>query len=435
VAELEKDQEKALAELAELNKKVKQLSATAEEAVVLKEQNEEMTAELKKIRTENAELVENYNSERILRKKYYNQIEDMKGKIRVYCRARPLSKTETARGNHSVILSPDEYTLQVSTKRGMKEFQFDQVYTPDTRGSQENVFEDVKMLVQSAVDGYNVCIFAYGQTGSGKTFTMIGESSGSLPGIAPRAFGEIYELLDANVKKFSYTVSVYMVELYNDQLLDLFDSSHSAKLDVKKDKKGMVVIQGAVVKQAMNADEMWKRFDEGSKNRHVASTKMNAESSRSHLIIGIVMETTNLTTGSVLRGKLSLVDLAGSERASKTGATPEQLKEAQSINKSLSALGDVIQALSTEQNFVPYRNNKLTMVMQDSIGGNAKTLMFVNISPADYNTDETIVSLGYAARVKLITNDASKNADNKEIARLKGIISKLKKGESIDEDE
>lgn len=122
-------------------------------------------------------------------------------------------------------------------------------------------------------------------------------------------------------------------------------------------------------------------------------------------------------------------------RELKTGATPEQLKEAQSINKSLSALGDVIQALSTEQNFVPYRNNKLTMVMQDSIGGNAKTLMFVNISPADYNTDETIVSLGYAARVKLITNDASKNADNKEIARLKGIISKLKKGESIDEDD
>ena len=133
-------------------------------------------------------------------------------------------------------------------------------------------------------------------------------------------------------------------------------------------------------------------------------------------------------------GKLSLVDLAGSERVAKTGATAEQLKEANSINKSLSALGDVISALSTEQSFIPYRNNKLTQLMQDSLGGNAKTLMFVNISPADYNADETVISLTYASRVKLITNDASKNADNKEIARLKGIISKLKMGEKVDED-
>ena len=111
------------------------------------------------------------------------------------------------------------------------------------------------------------------------------------------------------------------------------------------------------------------------------------------------------------------------------------LQEAQSINKSLSALGDVISALSSGQDFVPYRNNKLTMLMQDSLGGNAKTLMFVNISPADYNADETVISLTYAARVKLITNDASKNADNKEIARLKGIIAKLKKGEAVDDDD
>ena len=174
------------------------------------------------------------------------------------------------------------------------------------------------------------------------------------------------------------------------------------------------------------------------------------------------------------------MDLAGSERASKTGATPEQLRvrysihfsvplslsslslslspslsfthtstnshyheishtitiqEAQSINKSLSALGDVISALSSGQDFIPYRNNKLTMLMQDSLGGNAKTLMFVNISPADYNAEETVISLTYAARVKLITNDASKNADNKEIARLKGIIAKLKKGETVDDDD
>jgi len=122
------------------------------------------------------------------------------------------------------------------------------------------------------------------------------------------------------------------------------------------------------------------------------------------------------------------VDLAGSERADKTGATAERLKEAQNINKSLSALGDVIAALSNNEKFIPYRNNKLTLLMQDSLGGNAKTLMFVNISPADYNADETVTSLNYAARVKLITNNANKAQDSEEVAQLKQIIRELKNG-------
>ncbi|XP_074649983.1 uncharacterized protein LOC141905115 [Tubulanus polymorphus] len=394
----------------------------------------EIESEAKKLRQENNELVENYNSERVLRKKYYNMVEDMKGKIRVYCRARPLSKSETGRGNVAIIKSPDEYTININSNRGLKEFQFDQIFMPES--SQEKVFEDTNNLIQSAVDGYNVCIFAYGQTGSGKTFTMIGDREGNFPGIAPRAFNRIYDLIEENKSKFTFSVSVYMMELYNDKLLDLFSKSgaHDDRMDIKKDKKGLVFVQGAEVKIAANAKELNFIFEEGSKNRHVASTKMNAESSRSHLIIGIIIESTNKSTGAVLRGKLSLVDLAGSERVAKTEASPEQLKEANSINKSLSALGDVISALSSEQSFIPYRNNKLTMLMQDSLGGNAKTLMFVNISPADYNADETVISLTYASRVKLITNDASKNADNKEIARLKGIIDKMKKGESVDEE-
>ncbi|EDO37229.1 predicted protein, partial [Nematostella vectensis] len=291
-------------------------------------------------------------------------------------------------------------------------------------------------LIQSAVDGYNVCIFAYGQTGSGKTFTMIGDRDGNFPGIAPRAMDNIYSLIEENKKKFSFKIYVYMMELYNDKLIDLLTTSHqdSARLDIKKDKKGMVFVQGSVMLESHSKEELWSIFERGSENRHVASTKMNAESSRSHLILGIIIESTNLVSGAVIKGKLSLVDLAGSERAAKTGATAEQLKEAQSINKSLSALGDVISALSSDQQFIPYRNNKLTMLMQDSLGGNAKTLMFVNVSPADYNTDETVTSLTYASRVKLITNDAQKNQDNKEISRLKGIIAKLKKGEAVDVD-
>ena len=168
-------------------------------------------------------------------------------------------------------------------------------------------------------------------------------------------------------------------------------------------------------------------FENGNTMRHVGSTAMNSESSRSHSIFSVLVEVYNETTHKTTTGKLSLIDLAGSERADKTGAQAERLREAQSINKSLSALCDVISALSTNASFVPYRNNKLTQMMQDSLGGNAKTLMFVNISPADYNRDETLGSLEYASRAKLITNDAAKNADSEEVAALKAEVSRLER--------
>lgn len=432
---LKKEHDALLADSKKDKDTLSKLEVAAQEGLAAQEKVDDLTKEVKALREENKNLSDNYNSERILRKKYYNMIEDMKGKIRVYCRARPLSRSELERGNHSVIKSPDEYTLIVETNRGPKDFQYDAVFTPEH--GQEKVFEDTNNLIQSAVDGYNVCIFAYGQTGSGKTYTMIGDKELKSPGIAPRAMDAIYKLMDEQKSKFSFKVTCYMLELYNDKLIDLLapHGKEPAKLDIKKDKKGLVFVHGSMMLEAATKDELWTIFERGSENRHVSSTKMNAESSRSHLILGIIIESTNLTSGAVLKGKISLVDLAGSERAAKTGASAEQLKEAQSINKSLSALGDVISALSSEQQFIPYRNNKLTLLMQDSLGGNAKTLMFVNISPADYNTDETITSLTYASRVKLITNDAQKNADNKEINRLKGIIAKLKKGETVDDAE
>ena len=167
-------------------------------------------------------------------------------------------------------------------------------------------------------------------------------------------------------------------------------------------------------------------FKAGNKKRKVGSTKMNAASSRSHSILSIVVESTN-PSGKTFFGKLSLIDLAGSERSKKTGATKQQLKEANSINKSLSALGDVIGALTTGADFVPYRNNKLTQLMQDSLGGNAKTLMFVNFSPADYNAEETIGSLTYATRVKTIVNTVEKSSESKEVAMLKAKILSLQR--------
>ncbi|CAB1115306.1 unnamed protein product [Ectocarpus sp. CCAP 1310/34] len=185
--------------------------------------------------------------------------------------------------------------------------------------------------------------------------------------------------------------------------------------------------------EARDASELMHLFTSGNHQRKVGGTKMNAESSRSHSVFSVLLEVYNKASKKTTTGKLSLVDLAGSERADKTGATADRLKEAQSINKSLSALGDVISALSRNEKFIPYRNNKLTQVMQDSLGGNAKTLMFVNISPADYNQDETVTALTYATRVKLITNTAEKQQDGEEVSRLKETIRRLRAGEQHDD--
>lgn len=195
------------------------------------------------------------------------------------------------------------------------------------------------------------------------------------------------------------------------------------KLEVKKDSKGLVMVENATVLSISTREELEVVVAKGLEKRHTSGTQMNAESSRSHLILSIVVESTNLQTQVQVKGKLSFVDLAGSERIKKSGSSGEQLKEAQSINKSLSALGDVISALSTETQHIPYRNHKLTMLMSDSLGGNAKTLMFVNISPADLNIDETHNSLCYATRVRSIINDASRNMSSKEVIRLKKLIS------------
>ncbi|XP_071387506.1 uncharacterized protein [Centroberyx affinis] len=372
-------------------------------------------------------------------------VEDMKGKIRVFCRIRPVSRNEAVQGGAIVVEKLDDFSVNLETPRGPREFQFDKVFSAES--SQEDLFHDTNRLIQSAMDGYNVCIFAYGQTGSGKTFTMVGDKEQKNPGIMPRAFNAIFDIIQENSTKFDFKVSAYMLELYNDKLQDLFVSpageahaqaqSHSQprRVEIKRNRKGVVFAQGAETKEASSAQELYALFQQACANRHISATKMNVESSRSHLIVGIMVESRNLTNGSVSCGKLSLVDLAGSERAAKTGAKDHQLKEANSINKSLSALGDVISALSSELPHVPYRNSKLTQVMQDSLGGNAKTLMIVNISPSECNLDETLTSLIYATRVKAITNNAQRNLESKEIAQLKEVILKLRTGQTVEEEE
>ena len=389
------------------------------EAAILTKKVEEMTAIVATLQEKNQAKEQELKDSLRQRKLLHNQLEDLKGKIRVFCRVRPLSNSEIERGCGNITTIVDEFTITCDSKSGIKPFVYDSVFGPNS--SQEEVFEDTKRVVQSAIDGYNVCVFAYGQTGSGKTFTMQGTEN--FPGVTPRAMDELFNLLNGLPSHYKYQVSCYMVELYLDVLVDLFlpkdFKGNPPALSIKKDIKGIVVIPETTIFAVKSAKEIMTKFDEGNLMRHTSSTKMNDMSSRSHLIFGVMIDVTNTETNQRTVGKLSLVDLAGSERVSKTEATAERLKEGRAINKSLSALGDVISALSSNDSHIPYRNNKLTMLMSDSLGGTAKTLMFVNISPASYNLEETTMSLYYAARVKLITNDPSKNIESKDMSNLK----------------
>lgn len=233
--------------------------------------------------------------------------------------------------------------------------------------------------------------------GSGKTYTMFGPddpTNETQMGLAPRVAQEIFKKLQERSSSNDVEVTVSMLELYNDKLQDLLVSTKTpaegySELKIRlaeHTSTGLVEVEGAKIKSATNSRELLDIFHRGSQGRTSSSTKMNAESSRSHMITSVVISLTNRRTGKSVHGKLTLVDLAGSERVSKSGADGHQLKEAQSINKSLSALGDVIGALTTGgRQHIPYRNHPLTMLMSDSIGGNAKTLMFLCCSPAEYN--------------------------------------------------
>lgn len=369
------------------------------------------------------ELHRAFAHEQALRKRYHNQMQEAKGAIRVYARIRPMIKREE--GQEVAARRVDAFTMELDSKDKRappKTFTFDSIF--NEHNTQEDVFADCRSLVSSAVDGYNVTVFAYGQTGAGKTHTMYGNEKA--PGLVPRVADEIFGLLSKYSHEAVSKVRCSMFELYRDDLVDLFLPKAKARnpppLDVKKDTRGSVFVDNATEREAGTAEELLQAITEGQERRHVSATKMNSDSSRSHLIAILVIESTNRKTKQVSTGKLTLCDLAGSERLKKSEATGEQMKEAQSINKSLSALGDVIEALTKHAKHVPYRNHKLTQLLSDSLGGNAKTLMFVNCSPVAPSLDETGAALGYAARAKLIMNKVEKNQDSQEVARLKKVI-------------
>ncbi|CAJ1335072.1 unnamed protein product [Effrenium voratum] len=338
-----------------------------------------------------------------VRRRVHNALEDIKGHLRVFCRVRPLSDKERAMRDEVVVRMADGMRIELP-RNGV--FTFDGVFGP---GSQEEVFEECKDLVQSAVDGHNVTIFAYGQTGAGKTYTLYGTPEQE--GIAGRAITEVFKLVDG-LRGSKGIVSASMFELYRNRLVDLLRKERrgksppcSPKLNLRNCEGGMQV-DNLCEEEAKDPKELKRLLYRGLAARATAANAINSESSRSHLLFTIKVTTMDVATQELVSGKLVLCDLGGSERLKKSEATGEQLKEAIEINRSLTALGDVIEAVAERKRQVPYRNHKLTQLLQDSLGGTAKTLMFVNCSPARVNLHETAMSLNYALRAKRIVNAA-----------------------------
>lgn len=313
-----------------------------------------------------------------------------------------------------------------------KTFTFDDVF--DWNSRQSEVYDATALpIVESCIQGYNGTVFAYGQTGCGKTHSMEGIlSDPEHQGIIPRSFKQIFQTVDSAAKDTRFLIACSYLEIYNEEIRDLLANDPSKRLDLKESKdKGVYVkdLSTAIVK---SVQEVQDKMTYGNQFRSKAATLMNADSSRSHSIFTVYVERSDKDeTGEerIRAGKLNLVDLAGSERQGKTGATGDRLKEATKINLSLSALGNVISALVDGKSLhIPYRDSKLTRLLQDSLGGNTKTLMLCALSPADRNYDETLTTLRYANRAKNIKNKPTINEDPKDamLRELQDEVKQLK---------
>lgn len=399
-----------------------------EQVVLLREQKElsearaeksaaevkKLFAKVKKLERELAEAERKVVEGEALRKRLHNTIQELKGNIRVFARVRPPAAGEAAEAapGAPVLGFPSAGELAgrglelrqpaAGSKGGDAQahsFAFDKVFAP--QASQAEVFEEISQLVQSALDGYKVCIFAYGQTGSGKTHTMMG--SPEEPGMIPRAMDQVFATArELAAQGWRYQMKAAMLEVYNEELRDLLgkgppkDKKHAITHD---DKAGTSVSYLEYV-DVSQPERVAGLLERAMRQRSVGATAMNEQSSRSHMVFMLHIDGANEGTGQKAKGLLNLIDLAGSERLSRSAVTGDRLKETQAINKSLAALGDVIAALGNKEAHVPYRNSKLTHLLQSSLGGaSSKTLMFVNLSPSLESAQESLCSLRFAAKV------------------------------------
>nr|XP_006000997.1 PREDICTED: kinesin-like protein KIFC1 isoform X1 [Latimeria chalumnae]XP_006000998.1 PREDICTED: kinesin-like protein KIFC1 isoform X1 [Latimeria chalumnae]XP_006000999.1 PREDICTED: kinesin-like protein KIFC1 isoform X1 [Latimeria chalumnae]XP_014346896.1 PREDICTED: kinesin-like protein KIFC1 isoform X1 [Latimeria chalumnae]XP_014346897.1 PREDICTED: kinesin-like protein KIFC1 isoform X1 [Latimeria chalumnae] len=345
-----------------------------------------------------------------------NLVQELKGNIRVFCRVRPLLSSErnqSERPEHIqfnphdskvIVLSRTEESHIGREKRETvrHDFSFDHVFQP--AASQGEVFEEISLLVQSSLDGYNVSIFAYGQTGSGKTFTMEGPDNMTFgtTGMIPRAVKQIFAgAEELRAKGWSYEFTASFLEIYNETIRDLLVSKPEKEYEIKRvcNSNEDLYVTNLKYVPVTSEEEVNHLLCMAKTNRSTAKTAINDRSSRSHSVFQLKLQGKNTAKNIQCTSVLSLIDLAGSERLDKSLSTGERLKETQFINSSLCNLSQVISALANKEQHVPYRNSKLTYLLQNGLGGNSKTLMFVNISPVEENFSESLNSLRFASKV------------------------------------
>ncbi|KAL2924729.1 Kinesin-like protein KIN-14J [Bienertia sinuspersici] len=354
---------------------------------------------------------ENYHMVLAENRKLYNEVQDLKGNIRVYCRIRPFLPGQNEKQTTIEYIGENGELVVVNPLKPGKDsrrlFKFNKVFAPTA--SQEEVFIDTQPLIRSVLDGYDVCIFAYGQTGSGKTYTMTGPDVASKKhwGVNYRALHDLFQISQNRRSSILYEIGVQMVEIYNEQVRDLltYDVPDASMHPVKSTNDVLELMHIGFMNRAVGYQmEFWPPC-----------------------ILTVHVRGTDLKSNSVLRGCLHLVDLAGSERVDRSEATGDRLREAQHINKSLSALGDVIFALAQKNSHVPYRNSKLTQVLQSSLGGQAKTLMFVQLNPDVESYSETTSTLKFAERVSGVELGAARsNKEGKDVRELMDQVASLK---------
>ena len=300
---------------------------------------------------EKKELVENYEREIDSRRKVFNELQRLRGNIRVLCRVRPIDANDEVNTIQFAANDNTKLSIKPNSKGArQKYFDYDRVFQPHE--SQSSVYKEVSPMVQSSMDGFHSCIFAYGQTGSGKTYTMQGPVSD--PGVYKRSLEELFRIKEQRKETHDYTLSVSMVEIYNETIRDLLvpkgKADETTLLEIRKTKDGRNYLPNANTIKVECEDDIAKTITLGEHNRSVGATKANEHSSRSHCLLMISIVGEEIESGAKMNGKLVLVDLAGSERVGKTAASGDRLREAKNINKSLSALGNVINALSNKQN-------------------------------------------------------------------------------------
>ncbi|XP_073348620.1 kinesin-like protein KIF3C [Pagrus major] len=368
--------------------------------------------------------------------------------VKVVVRCRPLNHKEESNGPAGGIIQMDLRLGQVILRNPrapasepQKTFTFDGVY--DANSKQRDLYdESVRPLIDSVLAGFNGTIFAYGQTGTGKTYTMQGAwMDPEKRGVIPNAFDHIFTHISRSQSDRQYLVRASYLEIYLEEVRDLLDPKHgnARALELRESPESGVYVRDLTSCVCKSIKEIEEVMNMGNQARAVGATDMNEHSSRSHALFLITVECSQPGPDGrkhIRVGRLNLVDLAGSERQAKTGVQGERLKEAAKINLSLSALGNVISALADgRSSHVPYRDSKLTRLLQDSLGGNAKTVMVATLGPAPQHYDETLTTLRYANRAKNIQNQPRVNEDPKdallrefqrEIARLRAQLNHRK---------